>query len=648
MTNATSKLGNLPYFTDQYGAPLDLGQIYIGQPNTDPRQNPMTVYWDEAQTTPAAQPLATLNGFVARAGTVAEVFVNPPYSIYVQDSRGQQLMYLANVDDPIVSTVGALTAPVIVNVAALRLVDATKNATVTVLSYFSTTGVPDGGGGLYRYDATDTTTPDNGGTVIVGLNNARWKLMLTHSVSVKQFGAKGDGVNDDTAAIQACINSGQRRIYFPSGTYLITNTLNCTNLAETGVPLHIFGDAMQHDHGNTTAGTIVLCRTAGTHSGWIADFTGSQFCTVEDMLFTASGANASNKGLLFARSTVANFAQNNCLRRVMVLLPSLIGASVVGSIAVANNCAEEFVMDECWLQADTPFLSTLSNEVALASPFATIANTTFSNTKYSVRGTTFQPILFSGIIAYGLAGANFDNCTIVPQTPYTYAHAITLRASAAGYGVCANIKFTGDIESFGAVLRMEGNTENIEVACNTSAVNADNVSIVAGTTHQNFRYRPTPLNGATQNIILSTGSSVTLYGGEIVMPQGMKLVDPNLLLGGTLIDGGNNDLSAGANFAPASGSSYRTRWVNDYTHYAVTVNPGGVTTGGSVTLTVPAAGVRLTDKVTFAAPYDLSNLLVTVGVSSPGNIRVTVGNLSGGTLTLGSGTWRFFVERPTF
>lgn len=46
-------------------------------------------------------------------------------------------------------------------------------------------------------------------------------------VNVRNFGAKGDGVTDDTAAIQAAIAnpSGTSLIYFPNGTYVVSKTL---------------------------------------------------------------------------------------------------------------------------------------------------------------------------------------------------------------------------------------------------------------------------------------------------------------------------------------------------------------------------------------------------------------------------------------
>lgn len=47
-------------------------------------------------------------------------------------------------------------------------------------------------------------------------------------VNVKSFGAKGDGVTDDTAAINAAITSigaGSKALYLPEGTYIISSTL---------------------------------------------------------------------------------------------------------------------------------------------------------------------------------------------------------------------------------------------------------------------------------------------------------------------------------------------------------------------------------------------------------------------------------------
>jgi len=58
---------------------------------------------------------------------------------------------------------------------------------------------------------------------------------LRELVSVKDFGATGDGVTDDTAAINLALAVGGK-IYFPSGTYL------CSTITLVSSDTHIFGD----------------------------------------------------------------------------------------------------------------------------------------------------------------------------------------------------------------------------------------------------------------------------------------------------------------------------------------------------------------------------------------------------------------------
>jgi hypothetical protein len=56
---------------------------------------------------------------------------------------------------------------------------------------------------------------------------------LAQTVSIKDFGAVGDGVTDDTAAIQAAIDevcdAGSGTVFMPAGVYLITSTLTDYN-----------------------------------------------------------------------------------------------------------------------------------------------------------------------------------------------------------------------------------------------------------------------------------------------------------------------------------------------------------------------------------------------------------------------------------
>lgn len=58
------------------------------------------------------------------------------------------------------------------------------------------------GGGLFVVDKADKTSADNGGTIIVATNGVRWKRQ-DHNLTPEDFGARGDGQADDTAAFEA-------------------------------------------------------------------------------------------------------------------------------------------------------------------------------------------------------------------------------------------------------------------------------------------------------------------------------------------------------------------------------------------------------------------------------------------------------------
>ena len=59
----------------------------------------------------------------------------------------------------------------------------------------------------------------------MSLTKVSYSMIDGAPVSVKDFGAVGDGVADDTAAIQAALDSGHLSIFVPTGIYLISSTL---------------------------------------------------------------------------------------------------------------------------------------------------------------------------------------------------------------------------------------------------------------------------------------------------------------------------------------------------------------------------------------------------------------------------------------
>jgi hypothetical protein len=163
-----------PVFQDRDGQPLDNGYVWIGVANLQPQTNPVVAYFDEALTIIAAQPLRTINGYISNAGTPAQVFVDAVnFSILVQDSNGTM-----------------------------------------VYSFPDGTGLSPNAAGII-YDPAGT-----------GAVPTTVQAKLREFISVKDFGAVGNGVANDAIAVTNAFNASNGvRVLFPSGVYKLSSTV---------------------------------------------------------------------------------------------------------------------------------------------------------------------------------------------------------------------------------------------------------------------------------------------------------------------------------------------------------------------------------------------------------------------------------------
>lgn len=59
----------------------------------------------------------------------------------------------------------------------------------------------------------------------MSLTKVTYSMIDGIGVNVIDYGATGDGITDDTTALQAALDSGSPTVYFPQGTYIITSAL---------------------------------------------------------------------------------------------------------------------------------------------------------------------------------------------------------------------------------------------------------------------------------------------------------------------------------------------------------------------------------------------------------------------------------------
>jgi hypothetical protein len=160
------------YLTDRSGDPLSNGFVYIGEPDKDPEEFPLPVFFDAAGIVSAPAPLRTNTaGYPTDgAGNPKRIFTTGPFSIRLRDKNNAQVYYSPNSSD-----------------------------------------------GFFGVVATDLAGPLGAQLVGYRAGNAYDKLTRL-AITPQDFGAVANGVNNDQAAFDEAVAQGVP-VFLPPGVY---------------------------------------------------------------------------------------------------------------------------------------------------------------------------------------------------------------------------------------------------------------------------------------------------------------------------------------------------------------------------------------------------------------------------------------------
>lgn len=267
-------------YYDQNGNPLRGGKVYTFVPGGTVTK---TTWMDAGETK------ANSNPIILDANGSCLIYGSGAYQITVQDANGNSIPAYSGLSQTFVAPTVANPFPSVPTIAALR----TYSGSATVIMVLGYAAPGDGGGGIFFLNTGDLTSPDNGGTIIIGVPAARWyRETQGTAVNVLWFGAKA-GTTDNLGAMQAAV-AVSHVLLFPPGKFQMSANWSI-NTASSGIDTIVM-------QGAGKGATILYWPAGGGLS--INLNSGFRSCvSIQDMSFTTGTAGTGNPGLYLNGTT---------------------------------------------------------------------------------------------------------------------------------------------------------------------------------------------------------------------------------------------------------------------------------------------------------------------------------------------------------
>jgi parallel beta-helix repeat protein len=485
--------------------------------------------------------------------------------------------------------------------------------------------------------------------------------MVTGAVAnVLDYGAVGNGVANDKAAIQAALDSGLP-VYLPSGTYLIGSPLETDDNAIILSENATLKASASFDGTGYTYKSMITTAQSGTNDG----------LTVRGLIIDGSSVASLVGVCAFAcdNLVIENCTIKNCPTGIFdygnganLLNQRISGNTIYGGangISVSAVDGRNIVISKNYVYDHTssgiPLQS--SNELLVEQ------NTCYNNG--TVNG--------NGIFIKGC-----ENVRVIGNYCH-YNSYVALAGSAIGINMTG--AFTNrNISIIGNVLTYSGD-DAIDAYCENGASNIDvliqgnlmynnlsgiNVSTDGGASVQrgytitgniihnnkqsgikleNANYCNVTGNSVYDNSTANPGNYSGIYGIELLNSAvvGNTVYQSAGVQNGIIFDGSPVGNVVSDNFVTSTSIVYSlnnplNNSYNVVRKNSVTYNPPSLNDGDGTTTTVTVTGAALGDFATASFSNDLQGITLTAWVSASNTVSVRFQNESGGVLDLASGT----------
>jgi len=419
-------------FPNTAGDPLEDGFIYLGTAGLNPEANPINAYWDAALSIPAAQPVRTINGFPSRSGTPGRLFVDADdYSITVRNKNGS-LVYSS--------------------------LNSTDRIPFSLIS------------GQLDSERVDYLAPFGGSS------SRTLEARLSDLLSIKDFGAVGDGVADDTPAFQSALASG-RDIYFPDGTYrvVLTAGANFTPSANTAL---IADDPHQ----------AVLAFESATSSY-------KSIFNVTNDGFSIKGLGSTFSGVASDSTQFISLTANDL---------TVVGCKIDGGNVAGSNLYN-FIE---YLDVDTSNIRIVDNEISGVQRVQLRSNTRTGNIRNVLYQGNYIHDLGQGGVQFNVPTGSAKNIRIVSNHFEDFTagtEQIFCGGASVQNMVIASNVFEGDANE---CVHLEEEAENIAITGNEIVANADGIFLTDNNIGGTFEQ--------PQNIVISSN---VFFDGSLTRPR---------------------------------------------------------------------------------------------------------------------------------